>query len=377
MLGDPGHASGRTRRSRSRGPPRPRSGSPRPGRPPRRRPADRSRRQLAASVGARAPRAPGHRPPPPGPRRPGGRPRPGRSGRPTRSRPTIPASGSRTGTAVSPGWPSARPGPTRRTSVTGSPRRSGAASVRPAGTWPGRRAPSRARTAPGSGPPGPSTVPAGRSCAATRTSIRGGRGRGHGVEARGDRHRGEHRGQQPTAAQHRAAYRRQQPAQAVTGRAHASTLGESPASRAGPPQAPGGRGRSRAAAPGVSPWRAWSAARGGGRLALGGGRRLLLGRGRRLLARAAARGGRGRRLRVAAVVAVEAGALEDDADGVEQLAQPAVALRALRSARRRRSSGTARRRGRTRCRRTGRWARGLLGRCRWDEELALGPGDCQ
>ena len=41
----------------------------------------------------------------------------------------MPGSGSRTGTATRPGWPAVSSGPTSRTSVTGSPLRSGAAST--------------------------------------------------------------------------------------------------------------------------------------------------------------------------------------------------------------------------------------------------------
>ena len=69
----------------------------------------------------------------------------------------------------------------------------------------------------------------------------------------------------------------------------------------------------------------------------------------------------------AAVVAVEAGALEDDADGVEDLAQPAGALRAagqrVVGERLDLVEGVAR----TRCRRTGTWARdsSVLRRTGW------------
>ena len=106
---------------------------------------------------------------------------------------------------------------------------------------------------------------------------------------------------------------------------------------------------------------------GRGRRAVTGGR---LGLGR-LAGRAA-----GRRLGAGRprVGAVEARALEDDAHRVEDLAQPALARRALGQRRRRRRTARPRAGDRTRCRRTGTWARAPPDRA---GQLALDVFECQ
>ena len=224
-----------------------------------------------------------------------------------------------------PGRPAGRRSPARRRAAArpgcGRPRRRRDA----------RRDRRRRRSAPRSGRRPRAPCPAGRSWAATSTATVGGGGAAAAWSPAGDGDRGQQRGEQPAAAQHGAAYggRRER------GR---GGRGARPC-----PRRVGVRGR-----------RGPALHRAAGRPALGGARRLArrrrrpaccsdfaaglddgVARRRRRrtteLARAddVARRRRSRTRRRAAVGAVEARALEHHADGVEDLAQPAVALRAL------------------------------------------------
>ena len=250
---------------------------------------------------------------------------------PTRSSATAPASGSRTGRPAGRGGLRSAPARRARTSVTGSPLVSGAASTRPtASVGQAARGPCRRRTPPTSRSSAVEPAPAGRSRAATTTAtVGGGRRRGRGQPGdHGDR------------------------------RAAARPAGDVGAARRGGRTAasgrrPGGvgRGASRDARRGGRVGRGSST---GARGASGGGRRRRCRRGASDFARSCSRpssptwsrtsspslptAGVDRRgaswsaassSRRAAVVAVEAGALEDHADRVEELAQPALALRAV------------------------------------------------
>ena len=189
-----GHASGRTRRSRSRGPPHPRSGVPRTGRS---LPTTMSRpvtpSLAVASVEHREHGdTDGHDP---GPESCGSAAT--RSIRsPAASSPDHARVGQpHRGTAVTPGCPSARPGPTRRTSVTGSPateRRGQRPPAADVGHVVGHR-PGIERH--GGQVAGPEHGPRREVASGDEDVDPRGRRRGHGVQPRGDRHRGEHGGQ--------------------------------------------------------------------------------------------------------------------------------------------------------------------------------------
>ena len=151
--------------------------------------------------------APGRRRPRPGCRRPAGRWRPGRSGRRRVEQRDHAGVGQPDRQRGQSGWASASPAPTSRTSVIGSPERSGAASTRPtasAATPSGHRAGRQRHAARGRRRRAPS--PAGRSRAALSTATVGRRRGGGGVQPGRDGDPGAQRGEQPAPGQHRAAY---------------------------------------------------------------------------------------------------------------------------------------------------------------------------
>ena len=304
-------------------------------RPPRRRPlrrrgppsgpggpASRRRRRDGRCPGDRDHGDPGrHRPrrgAGPAGRRPPGRPgRPRAAGRPPRRPPGAPVSRRARGTRRRAG------GRPARRSVSGAPRRRGAARVRPttaagspttpAGTLPGaygvRRRSSWA-----------STRPAGRSWAAVQHLGRGRSRRLGRSQRRQHRERGEHGRERATVDAARGGVPRRADA---SGAAWGDARSPARRSRCRRPQARQSRRSGRCGSARMT----WSTSR------LLAGRGLLRRRGRRLLAFEpppdCSDGGRGRLALAAAVVAVEAGALEHHADGVEHLAQPAAAHGAL------------------------------------------------
>ena len=233
------------------------------------------------------------------------------------------ASGSRTGTRVSArdgrrparARPGVRRSPARRAAAGAARIRPTAASASPVGDGSGANARSaqvgvRQRRA-----------PAGRSRAAASTSTLGRRGRGR-AQRRRPRDGGQQRGEQPTADEDGAAYGAERRGRAGHGACPDGRSRPGPARRRSP------QGVSRT----VAATSSLEARRAVGRLvAARATRRLGVGR-RGGLRRTTRTSDRGRRLRTstpargAAVGAVEARALEHHAHGVEQLAQPAVAL---------------------------------------------------